>query len=217
VRPEHRGLLDRGEKWDPKHLGVKLLADDIENDRYIEFGASSSASLTPSMASPRETTKSSRRRTSIPARLGANRLHSAGHPDQLRNRPLHADHQGDREDFGQAYVAELDGLPGHRRSRPLPHLRPQRWRDFSNEGRGYVLRRIIRRAMRYGQKLGIKEPFMYKLVQVVADNYKDFYPDLEGHVAEVSKMVKGEEEKFLKTLTAGEEMLRHDDGRQETP
>jgi alanyl-tRNA synthetase len=43
---------------------------------------------------------------------------------------------------------------------------------FSNEGRGYVLRRIIRRAMRYGQKLGIKDPFMYKLVKVVADKYK---------------------------------------------
>jgi alanyl-tRNA synthetase len=55
---------------------------------------------------------------------------------------------------------------------------------FSNEGRGYVLRRIIRRAMRYGQKIGINEPFMYKLVQVVADNYKDFYPELEGHVDE---------------------------------
>jgi hypothetical protein len=79
---------------------------------------------------------------------------------------------------------------------------------FSNEGRGYVLRRIIRRAMRYGQKLGIHEPFMYKLVQVVADKYKDFYPELEGHVEMVSKMVKGEEEKFIKTLDAGEAMLR---------
>jgi alanyl-tRNA synthetase len=79
--------------------------------------------------------------------------------------------------------------------------------SFSNEGRGYVLRRIIRRAMRYGQKLGIKDPFMYKLVKVVADKYQDFYPYLEDHVDEVSKMVKGEEEKFLKTLTAGEEIL----------
>jgi alanyl-tRNA synthetase len=50
---------------------------------------------------------------------------------------------------------------------------------FSNEGRGYVLRRIIRRAMRYGQKIGIKKPFMYQLVKVVADNYTDFYPYLE--------------------------------------
>ena len=62
--------------------------------------------------------------------------------------------------------------------------------------------------MRYGQKLGIKKPFMYELVQVVADKYRDFYPYLEEHVSEVSKMVLSEEEKFLKTLTSGEEILR---------
>ncbi|MBO4540559.1 MAG: alanine--tRNA ligase, partial [Bacilli bacterium] len=80
--------------------------------------------------------------------------------------------------------------------------------NFSNEGRGYVLRRVIRRAMRYGQKIGLKEPFMHKLIDVVVDEYKDFYPNLAEKRDLVKKMVKNEEEKFLKTLVTGEAILR---------
>ena len=78
---------------------------------------------------------------------------------------------------------------------------------FSNEGRGYVLRRILRRAVRYAKKLNINSPFLYQMVQIVADNMKEYYPYLQEQVALVSKLIKIEEENFWKTLEKGEKKL----------
>lgn len=79
--------------------------------------------------------------------------------------------------------------------------------NFSNSGRGYVLRRVLRRAVRYGLKLGLDEPFLYKLVPVVADLMQDFYPYLQEHVAFNQKLIKVEEETFKKTLKVGQALL----------
>ncbi len=70
----------------------------------------------------------------------------------------------------------------------------------SNFGRGYVLRRILRRAHRFGQKIGIHEPILYRLVPVVVHIMKSAYPDLEKSKTEVELIVKREEERFLETL-----------------
>jgi alanyl-tRNA synthetase len=78
---------------------------------------------------------------------------------------------------------------------------------FSNEGRGYVLRRLLRRAVRYGIKLGITTSFMNELVPVVADMMKDYYSYIGEKVPLISKLVKAEEERFHKTLNAGEQLL----------
>ncbi len=75
----------------------------------------------------------------------------------------------------------------------------------SNEGRGYVLRRILRRAVRYGVRLGFEEPFMYKLVKVVEKSLP-FY-DFSSNIDMIEKVVKSEEEKFYKTLSSGEKKL----------
>ena len=75
---------------------------------------------------------------------------------------------------------------------------------LANEGRGYVLRRLLRRAVKYGRKLGIERPFMDELVDIVVDNKKDFYPYLEDQKAIVKKIVVTEETKFLETLASGE-------------
>lgn len=77
----------------------------------------------------------------------------------------------------------------------------------SNEGRGYVLRRIIRRAERFGKVLGLKEPFLYKLVTSVIKEYGEIYPELVQNEDFIVKMLKIEEEKFLETLTLGLEVL----------
>ncbi len=89
----------------------------------------------------------------------------------------------------------------------------------SNEGRGYVIRRILRRAIRYGwDKLGFKEPFFYKLVPVLAKQFKDVFPVLEAQLEYVSNVVKSEEQSFLHTLGQGIELFQDMiSGKKEIP
>lgn len=73
----------------------------------------------------------------------------------------------------------------------------------SNEGRGYVLRRILRRAVRYGRSLGFHDPFFYKLVSVLADNMGHVFPELRTKHEHVEEIIQREEEAFNKTLDRG--------------
>ena len=77
----------------------------------------------------------------------------------------------------------------------------------SNEGRGYVLRRIIRRAIRHGYKLGRKQPFFYKLVPDLVREMGSAYPHLKAQQAEVMAALKAEEERFFETLETGMQIL----------
>ena len=76
-----------------------------------------------------------------------------------------------------------------------------------NEGRGYVLRRIIRRAIRHGNKLGADAPFFYRLVGTLAEQMGDAYPELVKRQAQVEKALLAEEEQFAKTLDNGMQIL----------
>src|SRR5438045_5556724 len=73
----------------------------------------------------------------------------------------------------------------------------------SNEGRGYVFLRILRRAVRYGRSLGFHEPFFFKLVDVVAKTMGDVFPEVRAEHARIREIIKREEEAFNKTLDAG--------------
>jgi alanyl-tRNA synthetase len=77
----------------------------------------------------------------------------------------------------------------------------------SNEGRGYVLRRILRRAVRYGRSLGFHEPFFFKLVDVVAKTMGDVFPELHEKQKHVKETIKREEESFNNTLDIGIELF----------
>lgn len=77
----------------------------------------------------------------------------------------------------------------------------------SNEGRGYVLRRILRRAARYGRKLNLNEPFLYTLVDVLVKNMGDAFPEIKQKQDFVKKIIKSEEESFNKTLDRGIELF----------
>ncbi|HEX9757029.1 MAG TPA: alanine--tRNA ligase [Nitrospiria bacterium] len=77
----------------------------------------------------------------------------------------------------------------------------------SNEGRGYVLRRILRRAARFGKVLSINEPFLYQLSNEVIDLMRGAYPDLERSRQTISQITLGEEERFLQTLDQGMKTL----------
>jgi alanyl-tRNA synthetase len=73
----------------------------------------------------------------------------------------------------------------------------------SNEGRGYVLRRLLRRAVRYAKQININRPFMYELVPVVGEIMHDFYPEVKEKTDFIQKVIKNEEERFHETLHEG--------------
>jgi alanyl-tRNA synthetase len=77
----------------------------------------------------------------------------------------------------------------------------------SNEGRGYVLRRLLRRAVRYAKQININRPFMYELVPVVGEIMHDFYPEVKDKTEFIQKVIKNEEERFHETLHEGLSIL----------
>lgn len=82
----------------------------------------------------------------------------------------------------------------------------------SNEGRGYVLRRIIRRAIRHGYQLGMRDAFFYKLVSTLCDEMGDAYPELIESQDRITNMLKQEEERFLETIENGMRILGYETG-----
>ncbi|WP_078552692.1 alanine--tRNA ligase [Bacillus alkalicellulosilyticus] len=90
----------------------------------------------------------------------------------------------------------------------------------SNEGRGYVLRRLLRRAVRYAKLIGIERPFMYELVPVVGAIMVDFYPEVKDKTEFIQKVIKNEEERFHETLHEGlailSKIIKDTEARKET-
>ncbi|MEK7244016.1 MAG: alanine--tRNA ligase-related protein, partial [Thermodesulfobacteriota bacterium] len=80
----------------------------------------------------------------------------------------------------------------------------------SNEGRGYVLRRILRRAARHGKLLGMNRPFLHEVCGVVINEMKGAYPDLVDKAAYIRKVVESEEHRFIETLDAGLRILQEE-------
>ena len=208
--PDTEMFFDRGEKYDPNHLGIKMLQEDMDNDRYIEIWniVFSQYNCEPGVL-PRSEYKELPSKN-IDTGAGLERFACILQDCETNFEtdlfaPLisavkdicHKEYQGEN-------LLSYRVIVDHARSLTFALSDGA---SFSNEGRGYVLRRLVRRAMRYGQKLGINEPFLYKLVKTVDEKYGDFYPELLTKGDFVAKMIKSEEEKFLKTLSSGEEKL----------
>ena len=79
----------------------------------------------------------------------------------------------------------------------------------ANEGRGYVLRRLLRRAVRFSQSLDINDPFMYRLVDIVADIMEPYYPNVKEKADFIKRVIKSEEERFHETLEEGLAILNN--------
>ncbi len=207
--PNTEVFFDRGEKYDPKHIGIDLLAKDMENDRYIEiwgivfsqFNAVNGVERKDYKELPHkniDTGAGLERLTCVMQETETNFETDLFYPYILATQKLC------KKPYSGEYLMPYRVIADHIRSCTFALADGA---SFSNEGRGYVLRRLLRRAMRYGQKLGLYDPFLYKLVDVVCDNMKSFYPYLEEKKAFVSKMIRSEEEKFIKTLNSGEQIL----------
>ena len=209
--PDTELYYDRGEKYDPDHIGEKLFFEDIENDRYIEVW---NIVFSQYDCRPGEMPRSEYKelpQKNIDTGMGLERLVAliqdgeTNFDTDLFLPIIHATEKYAKYPYNDpsckmAYRVIAD------------HIRTVTFAVadgamFSNEGRGYVLRRVLRRAVRYGIKLGIDGAFMYKLVKVVADNMKDYYPYLQEKVDLIERLVKQEEESFHKTLANGEDLL----------
>ena len=208
--PDTEIFFDRGEDFDPDHVGIKLLAEDIENDRYIEIWNIVLSQFNADPAVPRSEYKELPHKN-IDTGAGLERLVAV----------MQGAKTNFETDLFMPIIREIEKLSGKTYDPDgdnmsfkviADHIRSLSFAIGDgalpgNEGRGYVLRRVLRRAVRYGLKLGLDEPFLYKLVPVVADLMEDFYPYLQEHVEFNQKLIKVEEETFKKTLKVGQALL----------
>ena len=205
--PDTEIFFDRGVAFDPDEIGVRLIAEDIQNDRYIEiwnivfsqFNAKAGLKRSQYKELPSkniDTGMGLERMACVIQGTATNYETDLFYPiisvcSQMVQIPYHgqmafkviADH------VRSVVFALSDGA------------------TFSNEGRGYVLRRLLRRAVRYGKILGMQTAFLHELVSVVVDIMEGFYPYLLEKQAFVTQQIKIEEEKFLNTLESGEKRL----------
>ncbi len=120
----------------------------------------------------------------------------------------------------RAHISEITGVPYHRDEKSdislriiTDHIRSTTMMVCdgvlpSNEGRGYVLRRLLRRAARHGRLLGLKRPFLFEVCRTVIENSGQAYPALYEKAEHIGRVIRMEEERFEKTIDAGLGLLR---------
>lgn len=206
--PDTEIFFDRGEKYDVEGIGLKLLFEDLENDRYIEIWNIVFSQFNSVAGVKREDYKELPSKN-IDTGAGLERFACV----------LQGTDTNFETDLFYPFIKEVEKYTGKKYSdNSMPfrviadHLRAITFaladgESFSNEGRGYVLRRLLRRAVRFCKVLGIEKPYLYTLIPLVAKNMEDYYPYLISKQDYVARMVKTEEEKFIKTLNNGENLL----------
>lgn len=207
--PDTEIYFDRGIKYDPQNIGKKLIEDDIENDRYIEIWNIVFSQFNSKEGVKREDYPELPQKN-IDTGAGLERIAcvmqgtETNFETDLFMPIIRAAEQYATIKYSKETKMAYHVIADHIRTCTFALADGAM---FSNEGRGYVLRRILRRGVRYGKKIGIQESFMYQLVPVVAKIMNDYYPYLENRLEIVQKLVRTEEEKFQKTLTQGEVIL----------
>ncbi len=215
--PNSEVFYDRGPKYDLNNIGLKLLKEDLENDRYVEIwnivfsqynndGKNNYEELPTKNI---DTGAGLERIASIvqeaPTNFDTdiflaiiNKIESYCDKKYVTDNFFKQDE--DQKIINTAFKVVAD------------HLRSVTFAiadgaNPGNNGRDYVIRRLIRRALRFGKKLGIKKVFLFEIVATVVSLMKDYYPYLEERQTEIASIIKIEEERFSKTLTTGEELL----------
>ena len=208
--PDTEIFFDRGEDFDPDHVGIKLLAEDIENDRYIEIWNIVLSQFNADPAVPRSEYKELPHKN-IDTGAGLERLVAV----------MQGAKTNFETDLFMPIIREIEKLSGKTYDPDgdnmsfkviADHIRSLSFAIGDgalpgNEGRGYVLRRLLRRAVMHGRRLGIKETFLYKLVPTVGKIMESYYPEILEKQDFIEKIVKREEETFARTIDAGSSML----------
>lgn len=200
--PDTEMFFDRGANYDSR--GKELIEQDIDNDRFIEIGNIVFSQFSSKEGVDRKDYKELPSKN-IDTGWGLERLCSV-----MQEAPTNYD-----TDLFRPIIAKTEEICGikytdQRAFRVIAdHVRTLTFAIadgavMSNEGRGYVLRRVLRRASKYAKSLGIEKPFMSELVDVVIEIMDPFYPYLHEKVAIIKEIISSEEEKFLSTLAAGE-------------
>ncbi|MDW8649856.1 alanine--tRNA ligase [Streptococcus suis] len=204
--PDTEIFFDRGTDFDPENIGIRLLEEDIENDRYIEIWNIVLSQFNADPAVPRSEYKELPNKN-IDTGAGLERLAAI--------------FQGAKTNFETdlflPIIREVEKISGKTYDQEgdnmsfkviADHIRALSFAIGDgalpgNEGRGYVLRRLLRRASMHGQRLGITEPFLYKLVETVGNIMESYYPEVLEKRTFIEKIVKSEEESFARTIHTG--------------
>ncbi|XOQ36530.1 MAG: alanine--tRNA ligase [Lactococcus sp.] len=208
--PDTEIFFDRGEAFDPEKVGLKLLAEDIENDRYIEIWNIVLSQFNADPSVPRSEYKELPHKN-IDTGMGLERMVAV----------IQGAHTNFETDLFMPIIRQIEQLSG-KTYEPYgdnmsfkviaDHIRSLSFAIGDgalpgNEGRGYVLRRLLRRAVMHGRKLGITDTFLYKLVKIVGEIMQSYYPEVLEKRDFIEKIVKREEETFARTIDAGSKLF----------
>ncbi|HOZ53939.1 MAG TPA: alanine--tRNA ligase [Bacilli bacterium] len=202
-------FYDKGSKYDKDNLGIELLKKEIDNDRYIEiwnivfseYNYEEGVDISKLEVLPNK---------NIDTGLGLERLVSIIQDTETNY----------ETDLFMPIIEEIEKITNKKyidnkfNFRVIAdHIRTIVFAlsdnaNFSNEGRGYVLRRLLRRASRSSMKLGCTKPMLFNLVEVVINTMKNVYPNIINNIDKSKGLIKKEEEMFLKTLSSGEKKLK---------
>ena len=206
--PDSEIFFDRGEKYDPNHDAFLKFQKDEEQERYVEIWNNVFSQFNSKAGIPREEYKE----------LPSKNIDTGAGLERWCCIFQGVDSNFETDLF-QPIIKHIEQLVGFSYNGQkefkiiADHIRAITFAladgaFFDNNGRGYVLRRLLRRGVRVGKNLGLDEPFLYKLVSDVVDIMKDAYPYLTEKWVVVETLVLEEEKLFLKTLEAGERRLK---------
>lgn len=198
-------FFDRGEKYGD--FGTDAIRDDVENDRYIEIW---------NIVFSQFNSKAELDRAEYPE-LPQKNIDTGAGLERITCVFQEAETNYETDLFLPT-IKRVEELSGVKYEGQMPfkviadHVRAVTFAVadgaiLSNEGRGYVLRRVLRRAVKHARSLGFTKPFMFELVDIVVENMGQHYTYLNDKIDIVKKVIKTEEEKFFETLDKGLKMI----------
>lgn len=204
--PDTEIFFDRGSDFDPDGVGLKLLEEDIENDRYIEIWNIVLSQFNADPAVPRSEYKELPNKN-IDTGMGLERMVAI----------IQGAKTNFETDLFMPIIRDIEKLSGKNYDANgdnmsfkviADHIRSLSFAIGDgalpgNEGRGYVLRRLLRRAVMHGRRLGISEAFLYKLVPIVGQIMASYYPEVLDKKEFIVKIIKREEDTFARTIDSG--------------